>query len=101
MKGIGRDVKGKETVQKSMVWRPLPNAAAALRCSQLAPERATESRYEGKHSMMRQYDILLHKDVESNPMSCGQVHRVDVHTQEFFKLQACKVFKQHLGAAVN
>ena len=34
---------------------------------------------------MRQYDILLHKDVESNPMSCGQVHRVDVHTKEFFK----------------
>ena len=101
MKGICKGVKDKEAVQKSTVWRPLSNAAAPLRCSQLAPEKATESRYEGKHSMMRQYDILLHKDVESNPMSCGQVHRVDVYTQEFFKLQPCIVFKQHLGAAVN
>ena len=99
MKGIGRDVKGKETVQKSMVWRPLPNAAAALRCSQLAPEKVTESRYEGrKHSTMRQCNILLHKDVKGNPW---KIHRVDVYTQEFFKVQHCIVFKQHLGAAVN
>ena len=59
---------------------------------------ATESQYEGKHTMMRQYDTLLHKVGQSNPMSCGQVHRVDVYTPEFFNLQ---VFKQHLGVAVN
>ena len=101
MKGIGRDVKSKEAVQKVRFGDPCNNAAAALRCSQLAPEKATESRYEGKHPAMRQCDILLHKGAKSNPMSCGQMHRVNVYTQEFFKLQYCIVFKQHLGAAVN